>query len=155
PASECVVPSTVVRVSRALEIPAGVEFFPEICRTHPQDPLADEVDLYGMTTREAFDKLVSIDSRYRWLESEGVVIFRPLAAWTDGNHFLNRSIADFTVTNVGITRALAAVQDALASQIVSDRPDLDLPSNTPQGNRHVSLDLGTSSAFEALNAIVR
>jgi hypothetical protein len=155
PATECVVPGIVVRISRALEIPAGVEFFPEVCRTHPPDPLAEEIDLNGLTAREALDRLVSVDSRYRWLESEGVVLFRPLAAWTDPNQFLNRSIADFTVTDVGITRALAAVQGALASQIVSNRPDLDVPARTPQGHQHVSLNLGATSAFEALNAIVR
>jgi hypothetical protein len=155
PVTECVAPSIVVRISRALEIPAGVEFFAERCRTHPPDPLAEEIELNGLTVREAFDKLVSIDPRYRWLESEGVVIFRPLAAWTDPNHFLNRPIPDFRVTDVGIARAFATVQAALGARIVPSRPDLDLPARTPQGNQHVSVNLGTTSAFEALNGIVR
>jgi hypothetical protein len=102
PVSECVVPAIVVRISRALEIPAGVESFPEVCRAHPPNPLSEEIDFYGLTARAAFDKLVSIDPRYRWLESEGVVVFRPLAAWSDPYHFLHRSITDFAVSDVGI-----------------------------------------------------
>jgi hypothetical protein len=153
PVSECVVASIVVRISRALEIPAGVEFFPEVCRTHPPDPLSDEVELYGLTAHAAFDELVRVDPRYRWLESEGVVVFRPLGAWTDPNHFLHRSIPDFTVSDVGIRRAIGAVQNAIGPYVVSGL--FDFPERTPQGNQHVSVNLGTTSAFEALNAIVR
>jgi len=40
----------------------------------------------GQQSLEAFDRLVSLDPRYRWVESEGVVIFRPLNAWTDPCH---------------------------------------------------------------------
>src|SRR5689334_13363923 len=113
PVSECVVPAVVVQISRALEIPAEVEYLPDVCRTDPPRPLSNEIDLYGLTAQEAFDKLVSVDKRYRWLESEGVVIVRPLAAWTDPNHFLHRSIRDFAISDVGIRRAIGAVQDAI------------------------------------------
>lgn len=153
PVSECVVASIAVRISRALEIPAGVEYFPEVCRTYPPQPLSDEIDLFGLTAQEAFDTLVSVDRRYRWVASEGVVIFRPLAAWTDPHHFLHRSIPDFAVSDVGIRRAIGAVQDAIGPYVVSRL--FDFPERTPQGNQHVSLNLGTTSAFEALNAIVR
>jgi hypothetical protein len=84
-----------------------------------------------------------------------VVIVRPLTAWRDPNHFLHRAIPDFSVSDVGIARAFAAVQGALYPQIISNRPDLDLPARTSQGNQHFSVDLGTTSAFEALTAIVR
>jgi hypothetical protein len=155
PLAPCVVPGIIVRISRALEIPAGIEYLPDECRLQTPDPSASEEELSGLTAREAFDKLVSLDSRYRWLESDGVVIVRPLAAWADPNHFLHRSIPDFSVSDVGIARAFAAVQGALYPQIVSSRPDLDLPARTLQGNQHFSVDLGTTSTFEALNAIVR
>jgi hypothetical protein len=115
--------------------------------------LSGEIDLYGLTAQEAFDKLVNVDRRYRWLESEGVVIFRPLAAWTDPNHFLHRSIPDFGVSDVGIRRAIGAVQNDIGPYAVSSL--FDFPERTPQGNQHVSLNLGTTTAFEALNAIVR
>jgi hypothetical protein len=44
PVGECVVASIVVQISRALEIPAGVEYLPEVCRTHPPQPSSDEID---------------------------------------------------------------------------------------------------------------
>jgi hypothetical protein len=153
PVGACAAPGIAVRISRSLEIPAGIEYFPEVCRPRTPDPSSEEVEFSGLTAKEALDKLVGLDPRYRWLESDGVVVFRPLAASTDPTHFLHQSIPDFTITDVGIARAFGAVQGAIGPHSVSSRPDV--PERTPQGNQHFSVTLGATSPFEALNAIAR
>ena len=57
------------------------------------------LDLTGMTARQALDQLVALNSTYRWQESDGVVVIRPIAAWDDPTNMLNRPMASFNVTN--------------------------------------------------------
>ena len=49
---------------------------------------------------------------HRWMESNGVVVMRPVEAWSDPRHFLHRTIS-LVVDDQTVVGALAAVRTAL------------------------------------------
>src|SRR5688572_17182724 len=90
PVDSCQVPGRVMQVARSINQPAGAEFLPAHCE--PSKKFIDQISLRGLTAREALDRLIALDPRYRWFESEGVILVRPLVAWTDPDHFLHRTV---------------------------------------------------------------
>jgi hypothetical protein len=105
-----------------------------------------------MTGREALDALVGLDPRYRWSETDGVIVLRPIDAWENRDHFLHRSASSFAFADENIKGALAALKSALGPLQI---PSVDLLGPTPLAERRFSVSLGATSAYEALNAIVR
>jgi hypothetical protein len=95
PLAPCVVPAYAMRIARIIQQPAGAEFSPEACDWSTPRKFDEQISLRGLTAREAFDTLIEIDPRYRWVESEGVIVVRPLETWNDREHFLHRTIASF------------------------------------------------------------
>jgi hypothetical protein len=63
------------RISEIARVPAGIEFVPGCARYEPPRPAgAEEMSLQGLTAEEALDRLIAIDPRYRWAETEGMIL---------------------------------------------------------------------------------
>jgi hypothetical protein len=151
PVDSCTVPGRAMQVARTINQAAGTEFLPEACE--PSKKFSDQVSLNGLTAREALDKLVSLDPRYTWVESDGVIVVRPLVAWTDPDHFLHRTVNAFSVPDQHIGGALAAITAALRPY---PGPEFEhFAPRTPQGGQRFSVERSATSIFDALNAIVR
>jgi hypothetical protein len=148
PSIPCQIPGLVMSIGISLKVPAGVEAAPEICRDEKGPvKVTGRQPLRGMTVREAMDTLVRADPRYRWVESDGVIVMRPIEAWDNRDHFLNRSVSEFAFSNEDIAGALAAVMTAIGPSRFTAGP--------PHLGRPFSVKLGATSIYEALNAIVK
>ena len=156
PLPDCAVGGIAGRIARIIQEPAGIEYWPGSCRVEPRRPgdVPESVRFTGMAAREALDRLVELDPRYRWSESNGVIVVRPLVAWTDPTHFLHRTGPSFRVSDQHMGGALEAIMTALGP--FPRAPSLELRTfTTPQGNHRFSVDLGATSIIEALDAVVR
>jgi hypothetical protein len=156
PLPRCAVPGVAARISRIILTPAGIEYAPESCSEMQRiAPDAKKVTLEGLTARQALDRLVQLDSRYHWVETDGVIVLRPLEAWADASHFLHRTSTSFHLDAGNYAGALHAVQSALSGNSSSANGG-ELGGRTPQGSAPISVHLDRAvSAYEALNTIVR
>ncbi len=154
PPGSCAIAGMAGRIAQAVGMPVGVEYPPLACagEMSPASNNSEELELYGLTAREALDRLVALDPRFRWIESDGVVVMRLNQAWDDPRHFLHRSIPEFNLSAKGIGNASRAVQTVLSG---AERPPAVEIFRTPQGNHEFSVHLGATSLLEALNAIAR
>ncbi|HVB38636.1 MAG TPA: hypothetical protein VND92_08865, partial [Vicinamibacterales bacterium] len=95
PITDTTVPNLFLRIGRGSHVPLGMEAsIDELPPQPPVDPGAPPtfIRFGAMTVREAFDTLVKLDPRYAWRDLDGVAVLRPVKAWADPHHFLNRSI---------------------------------------------------------------
>lgn len=150
PVAACTVPDLTAFVAKALDVPAGVEYLPGRCDyKSPRPQPAEEVPLVGRTFHDILDLLVKADPRFYWTESDGVVIMRPMAAWSARDHFLHRSVERLELKEQNMGAAL----------------DVLLPS--PHGNSGtgeklmatdptlLTLTVTARSLVESLEAVVR
>ena len=61
-----------------------------------------------MTVGDALKKLSALDPRYRWIESDGVIVVRPIAAWSDPKNVLNYQTESFVLKDATLGDALNA-----------------------------------------------
>ena len=152
---ECSVASTVVILARRFGIVAGVEYPRSQCEKigATRTSHGESINLQGMTVEQAFATLASMDPRYRMVEHDGVVVLRPVDAWSDPKNILNFSSPRFALENVTLGLAL----DALLSAMVGDSPSTTdrFGTATEQGARRFSVKTGATAAGGALDAIVR
>lgn len=152
---ECSVPGTVLMLARRFEMLAGIEYPRSPCAkmgaTQP-GPI-ESINLRGMTVEEALARLASIDPRYRIIERDGVVVVRPVTAWSDPKNVLNFGSPSFVLEDATLGIALDAVVSAMVGERSS--PTDRFGTATEQGARRFSLKTGAVSAGEALDAIVR
>jgi hypothetical protein len=157
PPTPCTVTATAGRIAQVVEEPFGTERWPadEPCPIPPvsAEGITGRLTLTGLTAREALDRLMEVDSRYEWREIDGVIVVRPRMAWSDPNHFLHRTVSSFTVHDQHLGSTLEAVIDTFGpfrwpggGRFIS---------STRQADRVISLNLGTTSILEILNAAVR
>ena len=111
-------------------------------------PAVEEVPLIGKSFEDVLDLLVKADPRYYWTETDGVVLLRPLAAWTDPRHFLHSTIAGLDLEDANIGAAMDAILPGpfghgLGAQIMA--------TDVSQ----LTLATGPLSVVEALDAVVR
>jgi hypothetical protein len=92
-------------------------------------------------------RLVKLDPRYYWTESDGVIVVRPLAAWADPKHFLHGVLDRLTLDKADIGQALHAALAPL-------RP-FSHPPTILDGVGEITIDVGPISIIEALDAVVR
>jgi hypothetical protein len=151
PLGHCVVPELAGIVFKATVTPGGHEYLPGRCGSRA--PAAGEREnLRGLTAREALDRLVQLDARYRWVDRDGVLVVRPVTAWDDANHFLHRTISvAFVDQNVG--GALFALLTAIGPTKYTGSGERTF--NTVDMNRRFTVSLDATPALEALNAVVR
>ena len=150
----CLVPSLVSSIAREALVPAGVEYLPGTCdyRRPPNEDPGSWVPLVGMTVGEALERLVAFDPRYRWIESEGVILVRPIDAWGDEEHPLHEAIGEFEVAEEPLGVALHRLRARL---IGTAERAWEFPPRTPEAARPLTLRLTAASAILALDAIVR
>jgi hypothetical protein len=156
PLHQCAVPELAGRVLDALSTVGGLEYLPGRCNTAsgPGQPasVSGRVNLRGLTAREAFDRLVEADPRFRWTSIDGVMVIRPIDAWRDPDHFLNRTVSlAFSDQNVG--GALYALLNAIGPG--KFRTDREHTFSTAEANRVFSVSVSGTSTLAALNAVVR
>lgn len=155
PVNACAVPGIVAALARRYQFPAGVEYLPEDCqRIWREAPRTGALlNLHGMTIRVALEKLSALEPRYRWIESDGVIVIRPVDAWADRTNMLNYTTASFVLDEVNLGGALDVVISAITGRV---RTGGQLLSNqTEQARRTFSVKPGALSVGEALDAIVR
>jgi len=149
PLGSCTVAGVAAMIGRLAEIPTGVEHLPGPCTPGASESTATEIAyLQGMTVVDALDRLVKLDPRYYWTATDGVIIVRPLAAWTDRTHFLHRTLDRLTLDKANLGEALDAAVAPL-------RPPRRSPNNLMQGVGELTIDVGPISIIEALDAVVR
>jgi len=157
PVHECTVPMAVAGLARRYQLKAGIEYLLVDCqrvmhsvRDIPGD--GGRVNLRLLTIGEALRKLSELDPRYRWIEHEGMIVLRPLAAWTDPKNVLNYTAGSFSLADVTLAGAL----DAVRSSITGRPRDTSMfrDGSTEQGARKFSVNAGATSAGSALDAIV-
>ena len=106
------------------------------------------VDVGGLTLRQALDALVAVERGYEWRYLDGVVVVRPVAAWHDADHPLQRPASALRLQDARMSEAFDAMRRAVnppsprAAQAVGDEPRL-------------SLDFSGGTLFDLLNALAR
>jgi hypothetical protein len=153
----CGVPGIAREIAISARIPAGIELVPDCARLDPMPPPREHSEMItflGMTVADALDRLMTLDSRYRWTEADGVIIVRPLEAWTDAKHFLATPVSHFGFTDQAIGNVTNLVAEAWRGDPLKLSP-LEAAGSTPEANLHFSLAPRTTSIVEAMTAIVR
>jgi hypothetical protein len=152
PVDTCDVPAFVLRLARSLRTPAGVEYVPTPCHWRIV-PEKDRLSIAGLTVAEALDRITALDETYRWQDLDGVIVVRPVAAWDNRRHFLERKIAKFELDEKNMAEALGALRVTLGEPWVPGSAPLG--NRSPEGQKLFSVDLGPASALDILNAVVR
>jgi hypothetical protein len=134
-------------IAKYAHVPIGIEALPF------DDPASDDQReqqkvLTGLTVREALDIMVQADPRYRWVEAHGVIVIRPVKAWSDSRHFLNAVMSDFSIAGRDIADVLDALRAFLQDGEVRFRA-VPWPVSVP-----VTMSLKNTSALEVLNATI-
>jgi hypothetical protein len=147
-----------MRIASAAHIPMGVERLPEDCpvssRSPWSDPAHDKVFLTGKRVGDALNALVTADPRYAWVESNGVIVIRPVTAWANRQHFLHRTITSFSVVEQDAGFALQLWRQAVREDnryfVGTGR------LNTEEGLRPFTVTIAPgSSAISALGQLAR
>ena len=152
--SECTVPNAAAGLARVYRFAAGIEYPRAKCARmgSQQSGSGELVDLRGMTVGGALTKLVEMDPRYRWVDSDGVIVLRPLAAWSDPTNTLNFETDRFVLEDATIGTALLSFVSSVTGEKKSEFP---FSERTEQAARRFNVTTRTTSAGEALDAIVR
>jgi hypothetical protein len=148
PVNPCAVPRIVLTVARALHVPAGAETLPGRCTLDSPALIVERLPLVSMRLKDALDLLVKTDPRYSWMESDGVIIVRPLSAWTNDQHFLNTVIDRYELKDDNIGAALDAI-------LARFKPPGHAGAEIMAGVGRLTVSLGPISVLEALDAVVR
>jgi hypothetical protein len=149
PVRSCDVPGITTYITRHASVPAGVEMIPGCDWSSSRPPVEDRVHLQGMTLQEALERLIKIDPRYDWVENDGVIIVRPLDAWSDDKHFLHKVIDKFELKDANVGAPLGEIVRTLQP----DRSNFMSEHNI--GSPDLNLSTGPISVVEALDAVVR
>ena len=136
----------VWRLATTTGVPMGIEVATGRVPRRPENASV-EFRATGRTLREVLDRLLEWDNRYEWRELDGVVVVRPVSAWSDSANVLFSLVADVEQHEVTTTEAVKAVVKALGGgdQKYSVFPD----------SRRVSVSAGRGSAMDLLNALVK
>lgn len=121
------------------------------------------LQLDGLTVRAAFDRLLAHRRDYQWAVVDGLVLFRPRAAWANGS-VLNRPVEAFTVTGQHPHHVLHAVLQATRPSLFREHVDAQLSSDGRR--RHdpeavapldapIAVWFGGGTVIDALNAASR
>lgn len=91
----------IPELAAAARAPMGVELLP------PAERQTDSqgVNVTGLSLREALTGLMALDSRYEWREIDGIIVVRPLLAWTQPDHPLSRQASSVRLERATIVDA--------------------------------------------------
>jgi hypothetical protein len=116
--------------------------------------------LEGLTVAQALDQIVASDPRYEWREHHGVIHVRPLAAFQDRNHFLNRRVAQFKLENAIPLHATFEVHRVyrpdceIRHPIYTEDRDGYLSKGHPSMRTPVTLSLTNVTVIEIMDAVI-
>ena len=137
-------PILIDGLARAVRTPMGLEAI----KSAPATEAPDEdrsVMLTGKTLSEAIAVLGALDPRYQWRDMGGVIVFRPVTAWTAATDPLSRRIDAIRLKDTALADVLKAFHRQLG---------LEPPSGSDDSHRF-SLDAPAGSILDTLNAIAR
>lgn len=138
----------VGQIADATKVPLGFEYLPTTT-VQRYDENQRRQWLTGMTVGEALDVIVQLDPRYAWSETQGAIVVRPLLAWNDEEHFLERNVGPFSVEEkVDVTEMLLAIRRFMGQRIHAG------PPMQPFDDTKISLSLPSASLIDVLNAVV-
>jgi hypothetical protein len=163
PLGPCEVPGVVFQIAKIVQVPAGIERMPEVCTfATPMTPAVaspprERAYLTGKTVGEALNELVAADPRYYWVESDAVIVIRPVAAWADQQHFLHRTLPSLRVIDQNLGGALDEWRRAMWGAEARPPADYMRASQPTEGaTRLFSVVLDRPhTAIDALDHIVR
>ncbi|HMC76437.1 MAG TPA: hypothetical protein VKH34_04865 [Vicinamibacterales bacterium] len=96
-------------LARAARVAMGLELLPP----GGQPAGSDGVKVTGLSLRDALTALMALDPRYEWREFDGVVVVRPLLAWTQPDHPLSRDTGPARLENATVIDAVNYLQALL------------------------------------------
>jgi len=132
---------SVGALAAAAGVPMGLE------ATGPATVQPWRVNASGQTVRAVLDAIVAADPRYEWRADNGVVVFRPVWAWTDMTDVLLRGVGSIKLEDVQANDVMRIVARLFGETL--------FPGNGPGDPKHFSVDLPPGSVIEALDGIVR
>src|SRR5688572_21169638 len=151
--TDCTVASAAFGLARRYQFPVGIEYPRSECARLGSEQGRTDGELLnfrGMTVGDALKKLSALDPRYRWMESDGVVIVRPVEAWSDAKNMLNYETKSFVLKDATLADAL----NAIGAAITGTGREHPFSESTEQGARRFNVST-RATAGEALDAIVR
>jgi hypothetical protein len=128
----------------AARVPMGIELL------GPPRAMSEGVRVTGLTVRDALTALLLLDPQYNWREFDGVIVVRPVLAWSDSGHPLSREMAPVHLERATVIDALH-FQQALLEPGMKYTPEADQGANVPR----FSVDVPRGSLLVLLNAIAR
>jgi len=153
--TSCGSPAAMVWLLAAkIGVLAGVEKLPGLCESDDEYRTLETVELRGMTLEAALNKLVEIDPRYQWAFRDGVIVMRPVAAWSNPNNPLNQVIDGFSMQDRNYRGALDLFRTRVFGEPPSGKPDPEL-GRGQQVRRKFSMTTPAGPAVDALDSIAR
>jgi hypothetical protein len=132
---------SVGALAAAARVPMGLE------ATGPATVQPWRVDASGQTVRAVLDAIVAADPRYEWRADNGVVVFRPVWAWTDMTDVLLRGVGSIKLDDVQASDVMRIVARLFGETL--------FPGSGPGDPKRFSVNLPPGSVIEALDGIVR
>lgn len=145
--------ASVWLIGAKIGVLTGAERSPGRCLVDDEYPNLETVELRGMTVEAALNKLVEIDPRYQWAVRAGVIVMRPVEAWSDPNSPLNQVIDGFSMQDRNYRGALDLFRSRLFSELPADKPDHE--GRGKQVRRKFSMTTPKGPAVDALDSIAR
>jgi len=151
----------VAMLARSARVPLGFEEVAEQPEKHDGNPgnvpVDDRTPLLGLTIGRALNALVAADPRYAWREQDGVLIIRPVEAWSDPTNFLHESVGPIDERRRRAIDIVKGLYDQKGLRLIWSaggvignptqiKSDLDLP---------ISVTLPPSTILDVLNAIAK
>lgn len=125
----------------------GVELLPPVERRSD----SEGIDVTGLSVRDALVALVTLDPRYDWRELDGVVVVRPLPAWTEPEHPLSRDTGPAHLQRATVVDAVNYLQ-ALLEPGMKYTQERDRGIEVPRISVAVA---GSSPVLPLLNTIAK
>lgn len=150
----------MVAIATRLGVPIGfeepkalTERVSNVFRVRPREAPVVSVrprplDVRGVRLAQALDAAVAADRKYAWRVMDGVVVIRPVTAWTDASHPLLKPVAALRLESVYRSQLVDAVR-----RIVDPRSSASTPSAADEVR--VSLDFAGGTLLDLLNAAAR
>jgi hypothetical protein len=136
--------SGLPQLADAVGVPMAVELLPpNLRRPGPELPA---VAVTGAPLGYVLSTLSALDPRYQWREMDGVIVFRPVDAWTDAYDPLFRLVENVRLDDVQLSESVSVV----LSLLDSTHRDVSFPDT-----RRVAVNLPQGSLLELLNMIAR
>src|SRR5262245_35394487 len=138
------------QVARQTNTPLGFENAAD-CWLGPRSVLPNGGGrvLQARTAREAFDEIAAFTEVFSWREITGVVVVRPILAWSDDDSFLSLPVGAFQLLNVSLDDALYRALDAATPRLRYSRAHRSSnPFEVP-----MSVDFGGGTLLGALSRL--